>query len=435
MQDLFRILLLTLVATSALAQQSGVSANSPQAASSVAPSVSASPWLNAVSRAREMVANNPQDAVGYVALGYALCHQAQETVTLALYTEADQALNRALQISPNNFEARKAQVCVELGRHEFARAREHAMILNKRMPDDIMVYGLLVDANSALGNYPEAENAAQWMLNLRPGNTPAFLHAADLREVFGEQQGALQLLKLVLDSSSPADVSGRAAVLTQMARINLEIGDLTSGQALAVNALSLQANDPRANLVMAQLRQLQGKPEDAIPLIRASYQALPTVQTLYALACAMQEAGMREEARNTFAQFEQKALEQSSHPDNANRELIFYYTDHANNPVKALSIAELEVAHRHDVFSLDAYAWALCKNGRYADAKKQMDTALKVGVREAPIFYHAGEIESQLGNITEARRMFTASVELKSFRSQDADVALASLRTEKISPK
>jgi tetratricopeptide (TPR) repeat protein len=382
-----------------------------------------------------MVANNSQDVVGYVALGYALCHQAEETLTPGLYTEAAGALNRARQISPNNFEAGKAEVCVDLGRHQFARAREQAMILNKRIPDDIMVYGLLVDANSALGNYPEAENAAQWMLNLRPGNTAAFLHAADLREVFGEQQGALQLLKLVLDSSSPADMAGRAAILTQMAGINLEIGDLTSAEALAGSAISLQANDPHANLVMAQLRQLQGKPAEAVPLIRASYKGRPMVQTLYALACAMQEAGMREEARETFAEFKQKALEQSSHPDNANRELIFYYADQANDPVKALSIAELEVARRHDVYSLDAYAWALCKNGRYADAKKQMDSALKIGVREAPIFYHAGEIESRLGDLAEARRMFTASVELKSFRSQDADVALASLRTKGLFPK
>jgi tetratricopeptide (TPR) repeat protein len=157
-----------------------------------------------------MVSKDPKDASAYTALGFALCRRGQEASDATFYSEADEALNTALQISPDNFEARKAQVCVELGRHEFARAREQAMILNKRIPDDVMVYGLPVDANAALGNYPDAENAAQWMLNLRPGNTPAFLHAADLREIFGEQQGAIQLLRIVLNATASTDVDGRA---------------------------------------------------------------------------------------------------------------------------------------------------------------------------------------------------------------------------------
>ena len=139
---------------------------------------------------------------------------------------------------------------------------------------------------------------------------------------------------------------------------------------------------------------------------------------------------MQDEAKKTFSEFEKQATAESSNPDNANRELIFYYADHVNSPAKALSVAEQEVASRHDVHALDAYAWALCKSGRYSDAKKQMALALKVGVREAGIFYHAGEIELRLGNTVEARRLFKDAVELKSVHSQDATIALASIQTE-----
>lgn len=430
MQTIFRFVVLISFTTSVLAQQPRLSVNPSQPASDVSNTADASQSLNAVLKAREMVASNPQDAGSYTALAYALCHRAEETLDPGLYAEADTALSKALQISPNNFEAGKAQVCVALGRHEYGRAREQAMVLNKRIPDDIMVYGLLVDANSALGNYPEAENACQWMLNLRPGNTPAFLHAADLRDVFGEQAGALQLLKLVLDASSPVDVSGRTAVLTRMAQIYLETGDLSKSESTAGAALSLQPSDPRALLVMAQLRRLQGQPAEAVKLIRASYNAVPRPQTLYLMAEAMDEAGMKKEAAATFAEFEQQSAKQSGSPDNANLELTFFYTDHANDPAKALSIAEMEVSQRHDVHTLDAYAWALYKNGRYADAKKQMDIALKVGVREAPIFYHAGEIELRLGNTTGARQFFNQASEMKSVHSLEANVALASLQRE-----
>jgi len=385
--------------------------------------------MRAISSARETIAKNPKDASAYTALAFALCHRGQEMSDASLYSAADEALNTALQISPNNFEAEKAQVCVELGRHEFARARELAMVLNKRIPDDVAVYGLLVDANAALGNYPEAENAAQWMLNLRPGNTPAFLHAADLREVFGEQQGALQLLKIVLDATPATDIDGRVHVLTQMAHVNQQMGNLPAAESMAEHALSLQPDNSRALIVTAQVRLLQGQPGESVKLLRQSYKSVPRTATLYALAEAMEAFAMREEAKRTFAEFEEQALAETSRPDNANRQLIFYYTDHANNPARALQIAEQEVAQRHDVYALDAYAWALYKNGRYAEAKKQMDIALKVGVREAPIFYHAGEIELRLGNTAEAEHDFRTAGEMNSTLSQDARTALASLQS------
>ena len=73
-----------------------------------------------------------------------------------------------------------------LGNHEFAAAVEKATALNKRAPDDVMVWGFLTDANVELGNYADAEKAAQWMLNLRPRNLPAMTRAAYLRELFGD---------------------------------------------------------------------------------------------------------------------------------------------------------------------------------------------------------------------------------------------------------
>ena len=430
MPTIFRIAMLIFATTSVVAQQPTSGVNNSSAVSQGEMTLSASPSSQAISRARQIIASNPGDAGAYTALGAALCRQAEETYNTTLYAEADRALDKALLISPDNFEAKRARVCIELGRHEFAQARQQAMILNKRIPDDIMVYGLLVDANSALGNYAEAEDAAQWMLKLRPGNTPAFLHAADLREVFGEQEGALQLLKLVLDASSPADVNGRTAVLTQMARVDVEIGDLTSADSAAESALSLQPQDAHALLVMAQIRMLQGRAVDAVQLTRRSYKSNPQTQTLYALGCALIKAGMENDAKNTFIEFEQRAITRSPQPYNANRELIFYYADYAQNLTKALNIAEMEVAQRHDVYTLDAYAWALYKNGRYADAKREMGMALKVGIREAPVFYHAGQIELALGNTLEARRFFHAAVDLKSISSEEANVALASLQPE-----
>jgi tetratricopeptide (TPR) repeat protein len=186
----------------------------------------------------------------------------------------------------------------------------------------------------------------------------------------------------------------------------------------------LQPDDPHSLLVMAQLRLQQGRPAEAVQLLRRSYKTLPRSQTLYALAEAMETAKMPEEARTTFAEFERRAVAESSLPDNANRELIFYYADHADRAAKALQTGEQEIARRQDVHTLHAYAWALYKNGRYPEAKKQMNTILKVGTREASIFRHAGEIELKLGNTTQAEGYFRAATELTSGESRSAQLAM-----------
>jgi len=46
----------------------------------------------------------------------------------------------------------------------------------------------MVDANSALGNYSEAERDAQWILDLRRASALGFEKAADLRELFGTKR-------------------------------------------------------------------------------------------------------------------------------------------------------------------------------------------------------------------------------------------------------
>src|ERR1043166_5761139 len=57
---------------------------------------------------------------------------------------------------------------------------EHSRPPPRRVPDDILVWGYLADADIALGDYDDAEKSAQWMLDLRPGNIPGLLLGACL---------------------------------------------------------------------------------------------------------------------------------------------------------------------------------------------------------------------------------------------------------------
>ena len=153
-------------------------------------SVHPSPAEVEVAEAQKVIADKPAQSAGYDRLAIALIARARETSDDTYYAQAGEAVSKSLQLSPGNFDTQKIRVSVLLGEPEFAQALAEATALNKKVPDDVTVYGLLTDADVGLGNYSDAENSAQWMLNLRPGNRPALIHAARLREIFGDAEGA-----------------------------------------------------------------------------------------------------------------------------------------------------------------------------------------------------------------------------------------------------
>jgi Tfp pilus assembly protein PilF len=81
------------------------------------------------------------------------------------------------------------------------------------------------------------------------------------------------------------------------------------------------------------------------------------------------------------------------------------------------------------VYTLDAYAWALHVNGQDAEARKQIETALAVGVRDAKLFRHAGEIALKTGDVPAAERYLKQSTELNTVDSDQARRTLAGLMT------
>jgi hypothetical protein len=127
------------------------------------------------------------------------------------------------------------------------------------------------------------------------------------------------------------------------------------------------------------------------------------------LAEALQLAGAMPKRGRHLLNSKPKRFWNRARGNNSNRELVFYYADHAHQPAKALKVAKLEYAWRHDVYTLDAYAWALHVNGQDAEARKQIETALAVGIRDSKIFAHAGEIALKLGRPGRGTELFTGS--------------------------
>ncbi len=351
-----------------------------------------SPAEQRIAWAQQMIAQHPDSAPARNELAGALARRARETSDPKHYAEAEKALVESFRLAPDNFEARKLRVWLRLGRHEFATARTEAEDLNRLVPDDVQVYGLLVDANVELGDYAAAEKAAQWMLDLRPGNLAALTRGAYLRELFGDLDGALDFMRAAYQRTPAAEIEDRAWLLTQMGHLERLRGNLDAADSLLGLALELFPGYHYALAQQAQVRAAQGRHADAVALLRRHYEAAPHPENLFLLAEALEKAGEADEAARAFARFEEEALKEVHRADNANRELVFYYADHAGRPEEALWVAEHEVARRRDVFTRDAYAWALVANGRWDEARREIQSALAVGTRDSKILSHAALI-------------------------------------------
>jgi len=351
-----------------------------------------SPAEQSIAEAAKEMSNKPGQYTSYNLLATALVRRAEETADAGFYAQAEDAVKKSVELSPNNFDTEKIQVSILLGKHEYPAALEAAKRLNKRVADDVMVYGLLTDANVELGNYKDAENSAQWMLNLRRGNVPALIRAAHLRELFGDAEGAYELLEMAYQSTLPTETADRASLLTQMGHVRFASGNIDAAEKLLQQALTSFPGYYAALGDLAQVRIAQKRFDDAVALLQERYQGAPHTEYGYDLAEALQMAGRDGEARKAFAEFETRALAESGKRQNSNRELVFYYADRAHQPARALAVAQQQYAWRHDVYTLDAYAWALHANGRDVEARKQMEAALAVGIRDARLLRHAGEI-------------------------------------------
>ena len=413
MNKLAQFLLILSAVTAAVAQSS-----SPFVESKL------SPAEQSMAQAERLIEKNPKNYEAYNALALAQSRRARETSDVKFYINAEETLKKSFAISPDNFDGKRIEVWLLLGKHEFAAAREEAIQLNKRMPDDVMVYGFLTDANVELGNYDEAEKSAQLMLDLRPGNTPGITRAAYLRELFGDVDGSLELMNMALQSTSPGEAEDAAWILTQMAHLQLSVGRVADAESNLQQALARFPGYHYALGNLAKLRIAQKRYDDAVPLLNQRYQAAPHAENLYDLAEAFQLAGRTEEAKMAFAEFERKSLLETDRGDNSNREMIFYYADYAHQPGKALEVARKEFSRRHDVYTLDAFAWALHVNGQDQEARRRIESALQVGIRDARMIRHAGEIALALGDRAAAQKYLRQAADLNAI---DSDLARATL--------
>src|ERR1700733_6861759 len=143
------------------AQQASLPATDQQSLSGPTSVRESTPAQQRIAAAKQQIEADPNKVQAYTELALAFLRRSRETADPKYLNDANAALTQGLKLDPSDFQLQKTYVALLLSRHQFIEARDRAAKLHLRMPDDVMTYGYIAEADIALGKYADADTNAQ----------------------------------------------------------------------------------------------------------------------------------------------------------------------------------------------------------------------------------------------------------------------------------
>lgn len=378
-----------------------------------------------INDALKIIEKMPDSAKGYTQLAVIYIKRARETGDFSLNSKAENAVNKALEIAPDDVSARKLKASLNLTFHRFTEALELGKKLQNEFPNDAFVYGVLTDANVELGNYKEAVESAQKMVDLKP-NSSSYARVAHLRSLYGDTEGAVEMYKTAARTADPQDKEAQSWCLVQLGDELWKYGKYSEAEKVFDEAMQ---NFPNYHLAIAgkgKTRAAQNDFEGAIKFLTEANNRVPNIETTILLGDIYTKQGNLDKAKQQYDLVE--IIEQKIGVNNDQKRLAMLWADQNLRLDDALEITKRETELRKDIFTADAHAWTLYKKGQLTDAKTAITNAMNLKSNDARILYHAGMIEKDLGNQAEAKKLLEQALKINPmFDLLQADIARKAL--------
>jgi tetratricopeptide (TPR) repeat protein len=354
------------------------------------------------------VQRNPKDPAAYSALGAAFFQRARETGDVEDFQLAEQALNKSLDLNSADFSAdaaysTMAEVC--MGEHRFSDAITYAQKALALGSGDLSSFAIVGDANADMGEYERAAVAYSRLdISGESASQPRNVYVRDsrtsyLRFVSGDTAGAIHLMQSAVAAGTEARLPAEnlAWLYYELGEYEFQAGDIAAANNAYLAALNIHPGDYRALAGLGKLRGNQGRYAEAIKLYQGAIAVVPMPIYVAELGDLYTKAGNPAEAGKQYQLVQYIGLLGHINQVLHNRDLALFYADHDIKLDESLALAHKEFEVRHDIYTWDALAWALYKNGKYQEASDAIENALRPGARDALLFFHAGMIASRLG--------------------------------------
>ena len=374
-----------------------------------------------IRRMQSLVARNPKEPRSYAGLGAAFLQRARETGDVEDFQLAEQALNKSMDMLSTDLSATAplatmAEVC--MGEHRFEDALSYAQKALALGSGDLSPFAIVGDAYADMGEYQKS-GVAYSRLTSDPAEQARTSYIRDsrlayLKFISGDTDSAIRLMQ----SAVAAGVQLRLPSENQ-AWLYFELGEfyLQKGSALAADhayiaALTAHPGDYRALAGLGKVRANQGRYQDAILLYQKAIAVVPMPIYVAELGDVYTKMGNTAQAEQQYHLVEYIGLLGHINQVLHNRDLALFYADHGQKLSESLALAHKEFEVRHDVYTWDALAWSLYKNGRYQEAQDAMDSARHFGTKDSLLLFHAGMIEAKLGRAAQARESLNLALQI-----------------------
>lgn len=371
------------------------------------------------------IENSPNDVKLRTMLASAYIRKARETGDFSTNRLAREAVDTALELSPEDWDARRLDLSLMATFHKFGDAIQAGKAMLKEMPSDPMVYGILTDSFIETGDYVSAVDSAQKMVDLKP-NASSYARVAQLRSLHGDHDGAIEMMITVVKATDPADKEAQSWGLVQLGKEYFKIGNIDRADKTFDEALVITPNYALALVEKARTLSALGHLDEAFDAV-ADKPGVIYPPTAYQLRGDIEaRRGRSDFAEADYRKAEATALEVDGdmHP------FALWWSDRGVRLNEALEIATKDFGDNKDIYGADILAWCLYKNGQFLEAKRASALAMRLKTGDARIIYHAGMIEKALGNRKEAKRLLALAVKANPrFDLTQSEIAAAELRS------
>ena len=368
----------------------------------------------------------PRDAGALTELGFAYQLRWRETADAAYLPRSDEALRRAVRVGPDDANAVVGLGSLALIRHEFRRALTYGRRAQRLLPGSYRPYGIVGDALVELGRYDEAFAAFDRMVSLRPG-LASYARVAYARELTGDRVGARAAMRLALVSAA-GQPEPTAWAHVELAKLALGDGRVDAAAEHVRAALTVFPGYVLALEQQARVDAARGKLGAAVATARRAATAVPLPQFVALLGDLLDRQGRTTAAarqRATVAAIDRVLAANGLRVD---LESAVFRADHRIRPAETVRLARRARAERPSIYGDDAVGWALARAGRCAEAEPWLDRALRIGTKDALLYFHRGYAAGCAGDRRAMRAWYRRALEQSpAFSVQWAPVAREAL--------
>jgi tetratricopeptide (TPR) repeat protein len=402
----------------------------------------------------ERIRRNPSDGLDRAALATTYLKLARSTGNSSYYHLAEDTARQSLANLPmNNTAAQLVLARVAEAEHDFPTTFKVIDQVLQKQPHHPDAQTLLVTSQLAVGRLPEASQTAQRLVAQTPTlgtyTLKALVHAAQ-----GQDDQAIQAFQQALAAEEPGEVASSAKTRTLLGRFYAQRGQAQLARQLFQEALRIVPNNTLTRVEQAKLETQQGNYQRAEAIYAQISETPDTANGLdheviqgRALLKGLQ--GDRAAANQLWAKAEQDFHNQHDHedPPDPEQNKAAHKHDHQHDEAshdhdhpqdkdhasfghrrdlarllltrgtttdiaEALALMQAEVQLRRDAETLEIYAWALQNSDRPQEAQTVLQEAMKMGTRDAKLFYRASKIEQLLGTWQQARVYLAAAQDI-----------------------